>query len=207
MQTVIIGFTGLAHSGKDTSADYLLSCLNQKHQVIKIALADQLKYICQRLVEMFYQRTLPIEDFYDLHKKELIRDDLPEFGGHPFKIRTLLQLIGTEICRDMISKSIWCNYLKEKYIDNNQYQYVIISDLRMPDEINFFKELEKSGLIKKFVCFRLKRSNRLQLTDNNQYHQTEQMVNQLSVNEDIINESTLTDLYRKLDQIITKNLT
>jgi hypothetical protein len=206
MKPLVIGITGLAHSGKDTSADYLYSKLRTECNVVKIALADQLKVICQSLIQMFYGQQIPLDEFYDMGKKEAIRDELPKFAGQPFKLRTILQMVGTEIFRDLISKSVWCNYIKEKYIDNNACDILIISDIRMPDEISFFTDLVKNGQLDGFKCYRIIRSNRSVLSANNQAHQTERLISTLQVDRDIVNESSIDDLYKTIDDIIIQDI-
>ena len=201
MQPIIVGISGLAHSGKDTSADYLLSQLKQDYKIIKIGLADRLKIICQQLVHLFYGVFLPLDEFYDLAKKEKIRDDLPSFAGQPFKIRTVLQQVGTEIFRDLMWSSIWCDYVKKNYIDTGDYQIIIISDLRLPDEVEFFR-----GCVSNFISFRVIRPNREQLTDNNQQHKSEIGNSKVLVDHEIMNETSLRDLYQKLDQIVLKKI-
>jgi hypothetical protein len=206
MKPLVIGITGLAHSGKDTSADYLYSKLKTKCNVVKIALADQLKIICQMLIQMFYGQQIPLDEFYDLEKKEAIREELPIFAGRPFKLRTVLQMVGTEIFRDLISKAVWCNYVKEKYIDSNVCDVLIISDIRMPDEITFFANLAKNQQIAGFKCYRIIRANRSALSENNQAHQRERLISTLQVDHDIINESSLDNLYRNIDEIIIQDI-
>ena len=97
----VISFTGLAHSGKDTSSDYLVRKLSEKgYKVTKVGLADRLKHLCRKLIKMFYSIDISIEDFYDINKKEQIRPELPWFNNQPFTLRTVLQQIGSEIFRD-----------------------------------------------------------------------------------------------------------
>lgn len=206
MRPVIIGISGLAHSGKDTSADYLLSQLKHDYKIIKIGLADRLKIICQRLIYLFHGILIPLEDFYDFAKKETIRNDLPYFAGQPFKIRTVLQQVGTDVFRDLIWSSIWCDYVKKNYIDCGDYQIIVISDLRLPDEVEFFYHLAQIGYISDFISFKLIRPNREQLTDNNQQHKSEIANFMVRVDQEIMNDTSIQDLYQKLDQLILKKV-
>jgi hypothetical protein len=199
---IIIGITGLAHSGKDTSADYLIGKLSDHYRVIKVSLADQLKIICQKMIHLFYNVDIPLQDFYDMRKKEAIQPELPQFANKPFKIRNILQLVGTEIFRDLISKSLWCHIVKDKYLDSKQYDVVVISDVRMPDELDFFQKLPDV----KFLTIRIVRPNRDLISLDNQKHSTEQHILDLPVQHEIINDGSLMDLYSQLDKIMNNVL-
>ena len=203
---IVVGITGSAHSGKDTSADYILEKLKPLYgeAIIKIAFADQLKHVCQKLIQLFYNINIPLEEFYDIQKKEQIRPELPPFAGQSFKLRTILQLVGTEIFRDMITKSVWCNYIKEQYITCGKYKVIIISDVRMPNEMEFITQLYLQGEIERCICFRVSRPTKHDQIDHaNQMHSTEKMISSLPVSLDILNNGTLEQLYVQLDQIIT----
>ena len=197
--TIVIGITGKAHSGKDTSADYIVSMLDKYgYKVIKVCLADQLKYICQKVVKYFYNIDLPIEDFYDYLKKEQEQPELPHFNGKPFKIRTLLQMIGTDICRNMLFRSIWCDYIKEKYITPNNYDIIVVSDIRMLNEIKYFETLT----VTKFLSIRINRTNGDQIDIVNQSHESETNIDELCVDYDVSNDDTLDELHELLEMII-----
>lgn len=201
MLPIVIGITGLAHSGKDTSADYIISSLRERYNVIKVGLADQLKIICQHLIKLFYNIEIPIEDFYDIHKKEQVREDLPKFAGQSFKIRTILQMVGTEIFRDLISEEVWCQYLKEHCLKHDQV--VVISDIRMLNELQYFRQMERGGELSRFICLRVRRERRDGLTGGNAQHKTETGINTLPVDYEIDNNGTLEELYKKIDTIIS----
>ena len=70
--------------------------------------------------------------------------------GHIYTIRELLQLIGTEALRDVIDPTIWIKKLNSK-VDFKGNTVTIISDLRMPNELEFLiqkaKEVQQPLLI------------------------------------------------------------
>jgi len=207
MKPIVIELTGLAHSGKDTSADYLVSTLKaQGISAIKVGLADRLKVICQHLIKLFYGIEIPIEEFYDMEKKEMVRDDYPQFAGKPFKLRTILQLIGSEVFRELLWSGIWCDYVQRNYLTSEKYQVVIMSDCRFPDEINYFKELERTHEIYEVISARILRPNREALTGDNQTHQSEIYILTLPVQYEIINDGTKAELYAQLDNTLLKQI-
>lgn len=199
----IIGITGFAHSGKDTSADYIMSKMNKTYRVIKVSLADQLKVLSQKLVKTFYGVDIPLEYFYDFEKKEQENDELPLFNGQKFKIRTVLQIIG-DITRTLLGTDVWCKYIREKFVDCQKYDVIIISDMRMINEFEFFKRLEGDKVIQKFISTRITRDNRVEIDSSNKSHISETSVTILPVDKEIINNTTLHDLYNKLDVFLER---
>lgn len=207
---VVACLTGLAHSGKDTSADDLVKTLQHSgYRVCKVGLADRVKFVCQHLIKLFYNIEIPIEDFYDLNKKEEIRDDYPQFAGQPFKLRTILQLVGSEVFRDLLWGNIWCDYIKLKYLTppsaeatTEQYDIVIISDSRFPNEISYFQDMQKQGLLTFVTSCRIVRPERQALDANNQNHQSEIHIMNLQVDQEIINDGTLDNLHEKLKPLV-----
>jgi hypothetical protein len=200
---IVACLTGLAHSGKDTSADDIVQTLqNLGLRVCKVGLADRVKFVSQHLIKLFYNITIPIEDFYDINKKEEIRDDYPQFAGKPFKLRTILQLVGSEIFRDLLWGDIWCDYIKLKYLTTDEYDVVIISDSRFHNEISYFKDMEKEGLLRYVTSGRIVRPKREALEAENQNHQSEIHIMTLPVEHEIINDGSLQDLHLRLKVII-----
>lgn len=211
---VVLIFCGKAHSGKNTAADYVSQQLNRVgYEVIKVGLADQLKHISQRLIKLFYGIHIPIEDFYDESAKERVRDDLPQFDGHPFKLRTVLQKIGTDIFRDMLWENIWCDtFYRQHWINpfNDRKVAIIINDTRFPNELKYFKRLVKNDQLDKCLSFKLNRGRVLsahytaqtKIESYNQNHQSEALIDQLKTDFQLDNNSTYERLYQQLDQIL-----
>jgi hypothetical protein len=273
---MIIGLTGQAHSGKDTCADYLVeNLLKTGISATKIGLADQLKTICQRLIKVFYGLEIPLDDFYDLQKKEKLHEDCPRFAHQTFKLRTILQMVGTEVFRDCFSEDIWCAFLWSHLPDS---RVVIVNDFRQHNEISYFRqprpfkvncsieclcqklislfygldlpisdftdprELEKlhpdypqfadqvfqlstilqwvksnilrdllsdttsTHQIDPFYCIRVSRDQRIPLASTNSQHISETQVSQLSVDLEIINNGTLSELYDVLDSHVVSTI-
>ena len=203
MRPIVLSLSGVAHSGKDTSADYFVKYYqNAGFRTIKIGLADRLKVICQRLIKLFYNIDIPIEDFSDFDKKEMIREDYPQFDGKPFKIRTILQQVGSECFRDCLWSSIWCDYVKRTFFESNQYDVIIISDCRFPNEIEYFEKMAESKDLVTCQTCRVTRPTRVELSNENKSHQSESHNSELKVMYEIDNSSSYEHLYKQLDAVI-----
>lgn len=190
MSIPVIIMCGRAHSGKDTAADYLVA----KYGATKLALADQLKVITQKLVELFYGTVIPLEEFYNTESKEKVRPTMPDFGGGPFTLRSVLQLVGSEVFRDMIGRDIWCNILRQKISG-----LTVISDCRFPNEAEYFRSIPEFSV----TCIRLTRDACMKNNDHTS-HQSEVYVDEISVDYEIENNSTIGQLHTHLNQIIKK---
>lgn len=203
MKPVIIKITGYAQSGKDTTSNYLVKYLTNKgHTAIRIGLADRLKVICQHLIRVFYGIDIPLDDFFDLEKKELAHPEYPKFNGEVFKLRTIMQYVGSEIIRENLWGEIWCDYVYKKLISSGQYEYIIISDYRFPDEDKYFVNLKNNGSIEKEFGYRVMRTHHIGIADDNKKHQSEKHILTLRVDDEIINDGSLSDLYDKIDKKI-----
>ena len=91
-------------------------------------------------------------------------------------------------------------------MSSGKYQVVIISDCRFPDEINYFKELETTREIYGVISARIFRPNRKQLTGNNQNHQSEFYILNLTVQYEIINNGSIDELHKKLENTVLKQI-
>jgi dephospho-CoA kinase len=198
---LIIGLIGQAHVGKDTSADYMIERLQAAgYRARKIALADQLKIICRELIRMFYGRDVPLREFYDQDMKEMIRPDFPLFAGQPFKLRTVMQQIGTEVFRDLVSKTVWLDYIKTEVLSDPE-QILIISDLRMLNEVEYFQRMTTMKQVDCFVTIRIKRGTTNELTGGNQFHISENDLINVATDYTVDNTGNFRQLYQQLDTI------
>ena len=207
MKPIIIGLTGEAHHGKDTSADYLVQKLYINNRVIKVGIADRVKIISRELIRLFYGLDIPIEDFYDQQKKEMIHPEYPKFDGQPFTLRNVMQKIGTDVIRSNMWDTIWCDYVFKNYITTGLYHMIIISDLRFPDELTYFQNLEKSQIIGDLITCRIVRHLKENtLSIESQKHQSERYASTLPVQFEIMNDGTFEELYAMLDTTILKKI-
>lgn len=175
----IIGIVGLKSSGKSTCAEYMVRNYNYH----EFAFANPLKKICKILFSLTDS---------DVHRnKEQIN---PNWG---ITNREILQKFGTDVCRDLlpkvfpqITKSVWITIM-EKNI--KEYEDIIISDVRYPDEAKFIKD--NNGIILEIVRPELK---------NDDLHQSE--TQKIESDFKITNDSSIINFYQQISNFLTNNL-
>lgn len=110
----VITISGKAESGKDTTANILKICLENKgYSVLICHYADLLKFICK--------------EYFDW-------DGMKNEEG-----RSLLQRVGTEGIRK-VEPNYWVDFIKSmlKFFPE-EWDYVLIPDTRFPNEIELMK--------------------------------------------------------------------
>lgn len=127
---MIVGLLGFIGSGKGTAGDIL-----KDMGFTPISFAKGVKDIT---AEMFgWPRHLLEGDTQ--HSREW-REKPDKFWsyefGKEFTPRFALQLMGTEVGRDVFHKDFWVIKLKN-YIDNSPEQNFVITDVRFENEVNF----------------------------------------------------------------------
>ena len=129
---ILIGISGKKRSGKDTAAQCIINCCDEKNAVI-IRFADKLKEV---VMNCFVPHELLHLDW-----EELKNIELPcKYTG-----RELLQRVGTEYFRGIWS-DVWLNTYKKDIEQQRQYDsimhqesVVITPDVRFPNEANYQK--------------------------------------------------------------------
>ena len=164
---MIIGLSGYARSGKDTVAELL--CLNYAFK--RVAFADPIREAILTLnpkIDSITHVSHRVEDYgWEVAKQE------PE-------IRRLLQVMGTEVGRKMFGENIWIDMA---FKQAEQYQQVVIPDVRFPNEADAIKEL--GGIIW--------RINRHGLNGINE-HRSEHAMDSYMVDHVIYNDGSLDEL-------------
>lgn len=116
----IIGITGKARAGKDTIADYLV----ENRNFVKISFAHPIKMmLCTML-------GIALEDL-DYQKDQHV----PGLATP----RYMLQTLGTDWGRKMISPQIWIQLVKQhiEYLEKQGVPGIVISDCRFNNEAAF----------------------------------------------------------------------
>jgi hypothetical protein len=159
---VIIAFSGIKFSGKDTAAEGLI----RFHKFKRIGLADKLKDICSEVFnisrhdmdnpemkESLFETAISLGPTHiDSLLKTLLRDgydfefdDTREFLCKNFmdkkltSIREVLQVVGTDICRTYVKDDIWLEYIKNTIINYNGN--IVVTDARFKNERDFLRTI------------------------------------------------------------------
>lgn len=181
---MLIGMIGQAQNGKDTVADELV----KNYNFTKKSLAQPLKEACKHI--------------FQLTDRQVNGDlkEIPDPRWNGVKPRKLLQIVGTELIRNILIKyipelkdmdnTIWIHNFNLWY-ENNKDKNVVIADIRFQDEAKMIKD--HGGIL-----IRINRGepNLLDL------HQSEQELLNIEVDYIIENNSTLDDLYMTIKTII-----
>ena len=133
---MIIGITGLIGSGKGTVADIL----QNNHGFIKVSFADSLKD-CVSVV-FGWDRALLEGDTDESRAWREQRDPwwAGRLGYADLTPRWVLQMWGTEVCREGFHKDIWIASMEKKLSDYSK-NYVI-PDTRFPNEIDMIQRMD-----------------------------------------------------------------
>lgn len=185
MYPPIIGVTGQKFNGKDTVADYLVA----NHGYTKVSLAAPLKQMCKILFG-FNDAQL----YGDL--KEVVD---PRWDITP---RRAMQFVGTEMVRNTIDgllpgvgEDFWVAVLVDQIRQKpDAEQRFVISDIRFENELSRLRAYEPNA---KF--FRVERPG----IEINTFsvHPSETAIMSLDVDSVIRNDSTLEELYDKVDKL------
>jgi hypothetical protein len=184
---MIIGLCGYAGSGKTTAANYL----TQKHAFKEATFAGPLKDIAKIIGFTDKQLHGTQDDKLEINKQLNI------------SAREFMQKFGTDICRNQFPKifpnmnlgksgSIWVK-LMENYIENHPDTLICCSDIRFPDELELISSYQNS------IIIQIHRDN-----ESNEYHNhvSETSLPDIVPDYQIINNSSLEDLYETIDNIL-----
>jgi len=124
----IIGLHGYAQSGKDTVAEYLAPFGYQR-----LAFADRLREAVYTLNPevKFHDEYIRVQDLVDKHGWDYSKVNCDE-------IRRQLQVMGTEVGRELIRDSIWVDIVLDQIEDcwDNPVAKFVITDVRFPNEVS-----------------------------------------------------------------------
>ncbi len=164
---MIIGLSGYAQSGKDSTAELL--CLNYGYT--RLAFADPMRQalmIINPKLDSITRVSDMVEDYgWDIAKRN------PE-------VRRLLQVLGTDFGRKMLGDDVWINIALSGIKSEDK---IVISDVRYPNEAQAIKNLSGS-------LWRINRHNHSAVNG----HTSEHAMDNYMFNHVIYNDGTLDDL-------------
>ena len=173
----IILVTGKSGSGKSTLSKYIV---DNYDSYIEVALADKLKQLTFKLLQLFNVKINSIDDLYNIETKN--------------KYRKYLQNIGTECCRDVFGNDFWCDMLKLDLSKN-----IIISDIRYVNEMNYFMNKYSDHDI---ISIKVVKKNS---STNFNNHSSELDIDQLQTDFTIENDFT-DSFFKKIDDTLNDYL-
>lgn len=186
---MIIGLSGYARSGKD-EASRALGTLGYK----RVAFADKLREILLALnpivgydEDMDYWRVDEVVGVWgwDGYKESPYGDEM----------RKLMQRLGTECGRELISDSIWVDLAlgnrSESLYSNEK---LVVTDVRFPNEFLAIKN--RGGHM-----IRIHRPGVVAPNDHSSEHALEEFYNHMDA--DIINDGSINDLHDKIRRVVS----
>ncbi len=118
----LIGLTGAARCGKDTAADFIIG---GPHDFVKMSFADPMKEMLATGLGLNYGQLYGAE-------KEAVD---ARYGRSP---RYILQTLGTEWGRNMISDDIWLKATVSRVMKSS-HAGVVIPDVRFDNEADYLR--------------------------------------------------------------------
>jgi hypothetical protein len=134
----LIGISGKLRSGKDTVADYLV----QKYGWVKLGMSDPLNDALIKLDPLILvpdDSVVPrgywrYQEIVTILEKHFPGDSYTQAKTIP-EVRRLLQMLGTEIGRNMFGENVWVDLAADKIQRlRHEGKDVIITGIRFPNE-------------------------------------------------------------------------
>ncbi len=132
---MIIGLAGLAGSGKDTVANFIV----EKHEFVRVSFADALKDASAVLFS--WPRDMLEGDTIESREwREQVDSYWSAKFGYAVTPRIMLQKFGTDVCRGHLHDDIWINCVEKKLQENHKNNLnTIITDVRFPNEVKMIR--------------------------------------------------------------------
>lgn len=205
MTGVLIGLGGKLRAGKDAVGDYL----EKEHGFVKLGMSDALNEALLKLnpliplyfVDDWKGLGEPVEESDFTRRYQYIHDTIGYVEAKKIaEVRRLLQVLGTEVGREMIDPEVWVN-IAEKKIQQlwAEGKKVVITAMRFPNEIDMLKRLNGLSVwVERPDVLRGAEAPSSAIAS----HASETSVNQSMFYVDIMNDRTLEDLYDDTETIV-----
>lgn len=176
---MLVGLTGYAGSGKNTAADGLVAS-----GWVQLSFAEPLRQMLLTLNPIIHAG-IHLQTFIDDQGWDETKYRYPE-------VRRLMQVLGTEVGRDMIDDDLWVKLAKKTMDDCfRQGKNVVFTDVRFPNEVAMIR-LNGGKII------RIHREG----TKPAQNHVSDTNVDLLTVDREIVNSGTVQDLQNTLKDVL-----
>src|SRR5438552_2505998 len=148
---MIIGFSGLKGSGKNTAAEFVAEAYKGKYEIRMLSFAEKLKQSAAACFGVPKQDAvewcddLKQEDIYRISIQEYIVEEDTIKDREVISGREFLQNYGTEAHRDIFGANFWCDQLwNEMYplSENWETHLFLITDVRFPNEAKYIHSEE-----------------------------------------------------------------
>lgn len=141
MAKLIVGLTGAAGSGKDTVA----SDMTELHGFTRVAFADAVRDAALALDPIVdYAKNVLPHPWTPIRLSHVVGtlgwDRAKRASEYP-EVRRLLQVIGTEVGREILGANCWVDIAARKIDALGPDAKVVITDVRFPNEVDFVREL------------------------------------------------------------------
>lgn len=176
---MIIGFAGRKRSGKDTAAAVL-----EPKGFARLSFAQPIKSM---LGVFLGNQGLDPHTVVSMLEGDLKEEPSPYLQGQ--SPRYAMQTLGTEWGRNLLGGEIWVRALINRA---HLYENVVISDVRFPNEV---AAVQYAG----GKVYRISRPG-LSVVDD---HASENQIDHLLVDGQILNDGSLEDFYSKVQGVIT----
>jgi hypothetical protein len=204
---MIIGVCGFIGCGKDTVADYLVNF----HEFRRESFADTLKDAVSAVFgwdrTMLEGRTKEAREW---------REQVDPWWAERLAMPTLtprwvLQYWGTEVCRKTFHDDIWIASLENKLRQSKDS--IVVSDVRFPNEVKAIKNLGgkiiwvKRGQLPEWYDTALRANSGenfyIQEMKQHKVHASEWAWVGTEFDSEIVNDSSIDDLYKKVLSIVS----
>jgi hypothetical protein len=137
---MLLGITGKAGAGKDSLANFLV----ENHGFIRLAFADALRASALAIDPIVSES----DDGEPLRLSAFIRvpSDWDWAKREIPEVRRLLQVIGTEVGREILGENVWVDLVDRQIEDGKNY---VITDVRFDNEVDFVRS--KRGTVVQIV--------------------------------------------------------
>lgn len=182
---LLFGLTGPPGAGKDAAALHLV----EAHRFHRLAFADEIRRALL-VLDPCVKGCAPLSEIIDKYGWDLAKSHWPE-------VRRLLQVLGTELGRELHGPDVWVNKVFAAIADLDPDQRIVISDVRFENEATAV-HLHGGQIV------RLTRNTNS--PDAVMSHRSEVESAGLKPDCVIANEGTLEQLHGALDRLVYRSL-